>query len=161
MLRLLTGGFEIRREHGSCTTHRLRSQPPACIKVSFSGSYEGHPNGPRVPNSKDGPAYGSGFSVEISGLSGNVAIRSVPEHPKPKNTWLVEQWVADFNFRNGEVVRQDAIAQMDKGGQAFPEPKRVGDTVSWWDHPGTIGTASRVTTLNGTSTSRLITVTAL
>jgi YD repeat-containing protein len=110
------------------------------IKVSFSGSYNGIPNGPSVPNGSNGPAYGIGFSVEISGLSGNVAIRSTEQNQKPKGTWLIEQWVADFNFKNGEVVRQDTAARMDKLGRAVPRPRRDGDTVSWWDHPGTSGT---------------------
>lgn len=108
------------------------------IKVSFSDSYDGRPNGPSVPNSPNGPAYGIGFSVEISGLSGNVAIRSTIDDPKPKNTWLVEQWVTDFNFRNGTVVLQDNAGRMDNLGRALPRPKREGNTVSWWDHPGTL-----------------------
>lgn len=110
------------------------------VGAQFSKPYDGLPTGPSIANSKDGPAYGIGFSVEISGLSGNVAIRSGPQDPKDKNTWLIEQWVADFNFKNGEVVRQDTVARMDEVGLAKPKPKRVGDTVSWWDHPGTIGT---------------------
>jgi hypothetical protein len=28
---------------------------------------------------------------------------------------------------------------MDRLGRLVPKPRRDGDTVSWWDHPGTIG----------------------
>ena len=45
--------------------------------------------------------------------------------------------MTDFNFKNGKVVRQDPAARMDELGLAIPRPKRVGDTVSWWDHLGT------------------------
>ena len=100
------------------------------INVSFSGSYDGLPNGPSVPDSPKG-RVGIGFSVSISGLSGNVAVRSTEQDPKPKGTWLIEQWVTDFNFKNGKVVRQDPTARMDKLGLAIPRPMRVGDTVSW------------------------------
>src|SRR5689334_15208255 len=79
------------------------------IQVSFSGSYFGNENGPRVGISADRqPFYGIGFSVKVSGLSGNVALRSSEENPTPKRTWLVEQWVNDFNFKNGAVTRQDS-----------------------------------------------------
>jgi hypothetical protein len=91
-----------------------------------------------VAKSSAGSAYGIGFSVSISGLSGNVAIRSTEQDPKPKGSWLVEQWVTDFNFKNGKVVHQDPAARMDRLGRLVPKPKREGDTVSWWDHPGTI-----------------------
>ena len=114
------------------------SKNQACrIKVEFSSSYYGLPNGPSVPNSPQGPIYGIGFSVTISGLSGNVALRSNGADPKPKGSWLVEQWVADFNFKNGEIVRQDAAARMDNFAIVQPQPRRDGNTVSWWDHPGT------------------------
>jgi hypothetical protein len=77
--------------------------------------------------------------VKVSGLSGNVALRSSEDDPKPKGTWLVEQWVTDFNFKNGAVTRQDSVAEMDDLAGAVPEPRRDGDVVSWWDHPGTGG----------------------
>jgi hypothetical protein len=108
------------------------------IQISFSGSYDGLLNGPSVPNSSAGPVYGIGFSVRISGLSGNVAMRSTEKDPRPKGTWLIEQWVADFNFKNGTVVRQDTTARMDNFAVANPRPRRDGNTVSWWDHPGTV-----------------------
>lgn len=79
----------------------------ACtIQVSFSGSYDGLLNGPSVPDSPNGRVYGIGFSVKISGLSGNIALRSAESDPKPKHWWLVEEWVANYSFRNGEVTRQ-------------------------------------------------------
>jgi|GEM_PF-5389369 len=107
------------------------------IEVSFTGSYDGNLNGPSIPNSEKGSFYGIGFSVKISGLSGNIALRSNPKNPRPKNTWLVEQWIADFNFRNGEVVRHDTVSEMDELARAYPRPRRDGDSVSWYDHPGT------------------------
>ena len=111
------------------------------IKVSFTGSYEGRPNGPSLAYSSAGqPFYGIGFSVSVSQLFGDVAIRSTVEDPKPKNTWLIEQWVTGFTFQNGQVVRQQTAASMDKLGRAVPRPKRDGNTVSWWDHPGTLAT---------------------
>jgi hypothetical protein len=113
------------------------SQNQACaIQVSFSGKYDGLPNGPSVPRANGVPSYGIGFSVSVSGLSGKVALRSSEQDPKPKRTWLVEQWVADYNFRDGQVVRHDTKAQMDNLARAVPGPRRDGDTVSWWDHPG-------------------------
>jgi len=121
------------------------------IEVSFTGSYDGNLNGPSTADSKNkGSFHGIGFSVKISGLSGDVALRSAPDHPKPKNTWLVEQWVADFNFRNGDVVRQDVAARMDNLAAAYPVPRRDGDSVSWYDHPGTsaAGTLSYFTKRN-------------
>ena len=109
----------------------------ACsIQVSFSGQYDGLPNGPSVPRANGVPVYGIGFSVNISGLPGNVALRSSEQNPKPKRTWLVEQWVADYNFRDGQVVRHDTKARMDNLAGAVPGPQRDGDRVSWWDHPG-------------------------
>jgi len=91
------------------------------IQVSFSGSYFGNENGPRVGISADGqPFYGIGFSVKVSGLSGNVALRSSEENPTPKRTWLVEQWVNDFNFKNGAVTRQDSVAGLDDLASAVP-----------------------------------------
>ena len=36
-------------------------------------------------------------------------------------------------------VRQDNSSRMDRLGRLVPQPRRDGDTVSWWDHPGTIG----------------------
>ncbi len=108
-----------------------KDQPnQACtIEVLFSG--------PSVQNTQVGPAYTIGFSVKISGLSGDVAVRSTVQDPKPKG-WLVEQWVADYNVRNGEVVRQDTAPRMDRLGRA--RPTREGDNVRWGDSPGT-GTA--------------------
>ena len=106
------------------------------IQVSFSGQYDGLPNGPSVLRANGVPVYGIGFSVSISGLTGDVALRSSAQDPKPKGTWLVEQWVADYNFRDGQVVRQDAEGQMDNFAKAVPRPRRDGNTVSWWDHPG-------------------------
>jgi hypothetical protein len=128
---------ELITDNRSVIDNRSSPNQSCGVKVSFSGSYDGHPNGPSVPNSAEGPFYGIGFSVEISALSGNVAIRSTVQDPKPKNTWLIEQWVTDFNFQNGEILTQDLVARMDRLGRARPTPKRVGDTVSWWDHPGT------------------------
>jgi YD repeat-containing protein len=106
------------------------------IQVSFSGSYYGNPNGPSIGSSGGQNFYGIGFSVKVSGLSGNVALRSSKDDPKPKGTWLVEQWVTDFNFKNGAVTRQDSVAQIDNLARAQPRPRRDGDVVSWWDHPG-------------------------
>lgn len=123
----------------------------ACtVQVSFTGSYYGLENGPSVPMSPQGPVYGIGFSVSISGLSGDVAVRSGEQDPKPKNTWLVEQWVAGYTTRNGSVVRQDTAGRMDPLGRAVPRPRSDGNTVSWWDHPGTpaAGTQSYFTKRN-------------
>jgi hypothetical protein len=110
------------------------------IQISFTGSYGQLLNGPSIPNSPEGPVYGIGFSIGISELSGNVAIRSTAQDPKPTGTWLVEQWVADFNFKNGKVVRHDTAGRMENLAGAVPRPRRDGDTVSWWDHPGTLAT---------------------
>jgi hypothetical protein len=57
--------------------------------------------------------FASTVAWSAGGLSGKVAIRSTRDDPKPKGTWLIEQWVADFNFKNGEVVLQDNSARMD------------------------------------------------
>jgi hypothetical protein len=78
--------------------------------------------------------------VSISGLSGKVTVRNTEQDLKPEGSWLVEQYVADYNFKNGEVVRQDNVSRMDPIGRGIAPPRLHGDTVSWWDHPGTTGT---------------------
>lgn len=62
--------------------HDAKNQ--ACqISVSFTGSYLGLNNGPIVQPTQVGPAYGIGFSVSVSGLAGDVAVRSTTNNPKP------------------------------------------------------------------------------
>ena len=118
-----------------------KDQPiQACtIEVSFSG--------PGVRNTQVGPTFGIGFSAKISRLTGDVAVRSIVQDPKPKG-WLVEEWVSDHSVRNGEVTRQDTEARMVRLGRA--RPTREGDTVRWDDHPGTgvLGTQTYSTKRN-------------
>ncbi len=110
----------------------------ACqINISFTGSgTRGKPNGPgTVLLQGTGPAYGIGFTVSISGLSGPINIVSQASQRQPKTAWNIEQYVADFNKNNGEVGRQDERAELEQLYRAHPVVGKT--TVEWWDHPGT------------------------
>ena len=72
---------------------------------------------------------------ESRGLSEPINIVSKEGDRRPKTAWNIEQYVADFNKRNGEVVRQDTKARLEELGRA--RPLVGGATVEWWDHPGT------------------------
>ena len=113
------------------------------IEVSFTGSFRDKgqlPNGPTVGYSRDRvPYYGIGFSVNISGISGNIVVRGQEKDPKPKGSWIVEQWVADYNVNNGKILRQDTRAHLDDLNSLVPAPQVERNSVNYWDHPGPYG----------------------
>lgn len=110
------------------------------IQISFTGFYGNLPNGPTAGQRPDGTsAYGIGFSVNISGLSGKIMLRGSEQDPKPKGSWIIEQWVADYNVNNGRILLQDTRARLDSINRASPPPQVGANSVNYWDHPGPFG----------------------
>jgi hypothetical protein len=120
------------------TIDNRKAKDQACqVEVSFTGSgSRGLQNGPSTMTLNNrGQVFGIGFTVKISGLSGPINIVSEAKDRRPKTAWNIEQYVADFNKRNGVVVRQDGAAHLEELRRAAPVVD--GGTVEWWDHPGT------------------------
>ena len=94
------------------------------------------PLGVGTTQSGVGEVVGMGFNVtvDVSKKGGGIYYEN-QKGRKSKGNWTVEQWVADFNTVNGQIVRFDKEARKDDISAA--NPKVNGNTGKYFDSPGT------------------------
>lgn len=106
------------------------------IAVAFSGSYDQYlPNGPGILRLSAGNAYGVGFTVYGSVVSGGIGhIMDMSNQKNPNGAWTIEQWTSAY-------IKQDGVVTLN-GGAATPDikygtPYEInGNDFRWYDHPG-------------------------